>query len=497
MVLAADDGTRLRNPTMTYKERRHMTKRILNLTLEIICLLTGEDYTVVKKATGERVTPSSHPCVSGGLRRTQCPIMVPPPHSLIHERHNDQKILELIDKIIQLLTGEVPIRCEDVTVYFSMEEWEYIEEHRGLYKDVMMENHRALTSLDGASNRNTPERCPRPLYSQDHTEENHSVPQEYQVEDLLDIKVEVIDDDDDDDDDALYVIGDEHCMEEETHTDFRTGGHNIRNTMEEHLVIYPESRTEEQWITLDYPGDSYVALNMHPVLHRADILSDTSNHEQYFSVTPDMDTHSAAHIGGRIFPCSECDKSFNQSSNLSRHQKTHSGEKPYPCGDCGKCFMEKAALSKHLRTHTGERPFACPACGKSFTQKSYLARHQRIHTGERPFPCADCGKCFSGKSDLVKHQRVHTGEKPFLCSVCGKCFSEKSNLIKHQRIHTGEKPFLCPDCGKCFAEKSDLVKHQRVHTLERPFSCSECGKYFALKSVLCRHQKIHSAVTCL
>ncbi|XP_063805966.1 oocyte zinc finger protein XlCOF29-like [Pseudophryne corroboree] len=148
------------------KDRSHRTERIINITLEIIYLLTGEDYTIVKKTSNEFETPSSHPHVSGGLSKIQSPITVPPPHSLTHERHNDQKILELTNKIIQLLTGE---------------EVEYIEEHRGLYKDVMMENHRPLTSLDGPINRDTPERCPRPLYSQDCTEENHRIPQEDQM----------------------------------------------------------------------------------------------------------------------------------------------------------------------------------------------------------------------------------------------------------------------------------------------------------------------------
>ncbi|XP_063814023.1 oocyte zinc finger protein XlCOF29-like [Pseudophryne corroboree] len=155
-------------------DRSLITERILNLTLEIIYMLTGEGYTVVKKTSGEFETPSSHSLLSGGLSRTQIPITVPPPYSLIHERQNDQKILELTEKIIQLLTGE---------------EGEYIEEHRGLYKDVMMENHRPLTSLDkrrlscivqgradGPSNRDSPERC-----SQDCTEENHRIPQEDHV----------------------------------------------------------------------------------------------------------------------------------------------------------------------------------------------------------------------------------------------------------------------------------------------------------------------------
>ncbi|KAM5182179.1 zinc finger protein 398-like [Mantella aurantiaca] len=109
------------------EEQSHMTERILNLTLEIIYLLTGESYPLVK--SGDQVT-----------------IMVPPPHSLKPERNNTKKLLEVIQKMIGVLTGEVPIRCQDVTVYFSMEEWEYLEGHKDLYKDVMMDNQPPLTS---------------------------------------------------------------------------------------------------------------------------------------------------------------------------------------------------------------------------------------------------------------------------------------------------------------------------------------------------------------
>ncbi|KAG9461160.1 hypothetical protein GDO78_017874 [Eleutherodactylus coqui] len=96
---------------------------------------TEQDYTVVKKTSSDGCRAP----VCDGCGRPRSPIMGPPPHSLIHEDINVQKILELTNKIIELLTGEVPIRCQDVAVYFSMEEWGYLEGHKDLYKDAMME----------------------------------------------------------------------------------------------------------------------------------------------------------------------------------------------------------------------------------------------------------------------------------------------------------------------------------------------------------------------
>ncbi|XP_069606176.1 gastrula zinc finger protein XlCGF66.1-like [Ranitomeya imitator] len=130
------------DPSGMDRDKEKMAKRILHITLEILFRLTGEDYTVVKKTSSECCQDP----VSEGWGRTLSPIKYPPPHPLIHEDINDQKILELVYKLIELLTGEVPIRCQDVTVYFSMEEWEYLEGHKDLYKDIITEVPQLLTS---------------------------------------------------------------------------------------------------------------------------------------------------------------------------------------------------------------------------------------------------------------------------------------------------------------------------------------------------------------
>ncbi|XP_077345914.1 uncharacterized protein LOC143989588 isoform X2 [Lithobates pipiens] len=177
-------------PMRMKEDRSHMTEKILNLTLEIIYLLTGERFPLVK--SGDHMT-----------------ITVPPCDSLKPERHNMEKILEVTKKMMELLTGEVPIRCQDVTVYFSMEEWEYLEGHKDLYKDVMMDNQPPLTSPDGSSNGNPPERCPRPLYSRDSTQEGHTIPHHHQSGNLRDSEVEVKAEEE------MYVIDDQQSVEED------------------------------------------------------------------------------------------------------------------------------------------------------------------------------------------------------------------------------------------------------------------------------------------
>ncbi|KAM4661930.1 gastrula zinc finger protein XlCGF66.1-like [Discoglossus pictus] len=90
--------------------KKKMSEKILNHALEIIYLLTGEEYTIVKKNSPH----CSNPQLTGEVHisaSTEWAVCV----------------------------FQVPIKCDDVAVYFSLEEWEYIEGHKELYKDLMME----------------------------------------------------------------------------------------------------------------------------------------------------------------------------------------------------------------------------------------------------------------------------------------------------------------------------------------------------------------------
>ncbi|XP_069610906.1 oocyte zinc finger protein XlCOF8.4-like [Ranitomeya imitator] len=374
------------DPSRMDSGRKEMAKRLFNLTLEILFQLTGEDYTVVKKTSSERCQDP----VSEGRGRPLSPITGPPPHPLIHEDINDQKILELTYKMIELLTGEVPIRCQDVAIYFSMEEWEYLEEHKDLYKDVMMEVPQPLTSPG------------------DHIRS---------------------------------------LKKYELSTDFTADHRGVsQNTYEPQVIIPSKPAATHKVYKLCYPvqlvfvPNSLQTVNQiknKDVEHQRIQTGETSCSFFQMRCVPEESNvrNEKSHTVGKTFSCSECGKCFADQSSLDLHQRIHIWEKRFSCSECGKCFKQKADLVNHQRIHTGEKPYSCSECGRSFNQKTHLNRHLSVHTGVKPYSCLKCGKCFAQKSVLEVHERRHTGEKPFSCSECGKCFHVKSDLSTHLKIH--------------------------------------------------------------
>ncbi|PIO11846.1 hypothetical protein AB205_0115480, partial [Aquarana catesbeiana] len=67
-----------------------------------------------------------------------------------------------------------------------MEKSEFLKEHKDLYQDTMVES---------SSYRNSPERCPRPLYSWDSTQGGHTIPHHHQSGNLGDYIIVVKEED--------------------------------------------------------------------------------------------------------------------------------------------------------------------------------------------------------------------------------------------------------------------------------------------------------------
>ncbi|CAI9546006.1 unnamed protein product, partial [Staurois parvus] len=160
--------------------------------------------------------------------------------------------------MVHLLTGESGIFGDYKIVV--KEEYKEEDEEYGVMEEFS-EGHKDM--MEPPNTRNPPERCPRPLYSQDSTREGHTIPHHHQGEDLIDIKVEVKSEEEE-----------EQCMEEDgitgtfieedTPTEISTvHGREMRKTSKNCLTLSPDWKVQDEDITQYSPGEDPSTKNVH------------------------------------------------------------------------------------------------------------------------------------------------------------------------------------------------------------------------------------------
>ncbi|XP_073422422.1 gastrula zinc finger protein XlCGF66.1-like [Dendrobates tinctorius] len=288
-------------PSRMDMDRDKMAERMLHLTLEILFRLTGEDYTVVKKTSSDRCQDP----VSEGWGRPLSPITGPPPHPLIHEDINDQKILELIYKMIELLTGE----GEDLTHINTTET--YVRGDEWCKEEILTYDY--------------PDDCTRRSEGQLTSSTFKS--------------------------DDIKILQDKTEVNAVT-PDISSSIHS-KDLSSDPMKQVPSSDS----LPTTKKNQSHKRGNEKQAAPESKKPFSCSECGRYFAYKSHFVNHQRTHTGEKPFSCSECGKCFNHKGNLISHQRTHTGEKPFSCSECGKCFARKSHFVGHQRTHIGEKPY--------------------------------------------------------------------------------------------------------------------------------------------
>ncbi|OCT58876.1 hypothetical protein XELAEV_18001365mg [Xenopus laevis] len=528
------------------EEERGKKERMVNLTLEMIYLLTGEHY-IPRKMSDD-----------GGALHA--------PGSVIQKENNknDKKILELMSNIIQLLTGEVAIRTHHVSIYFFLIGVGLYKRKEGGTPAVPLnkrERERKSfreedieSGLEATLYNNEPSNIVAVEEADFCEQGNLTNPENSLIQwdtPTNVIKEEVASCKKRDQSDCSINPFTEPIQGKDTPTPIM--GCRLNNSLTDNYILNGINEQSTSWeggnqsdcrinpLTehiqrTDTPtpimgcslAEDYISLAI-----KEEAVSWEGRNQSDCSINPLKEQKQGTDTPTPIMGCSSNDiPSVNYMLDAIKEEPTSSEgedhfdyriitvsdelqESDVPSPVMGGSLNNSLSSDSALNTIKGE--------GTSHEEENHLdytiiTISDQMHgadsftafsqtndlpgyniTNQSPtalkliYKCSVCNRSFDSKRGAVRHhKRSHELEKKFSCSECGKCFTDRSALKTHFKIHTGEKPYSCSECGKSFLYNKDLKIHYRIHTGEKPFSCTECGKHFAYSSDLKIHWRLHT-----
>ncbi|XP_071968846.1 uncharacterized protein [Engystomops pustulosus] len=369
------------------KNKDVRTSRILNQALRIISLIAGEEWIIVKKN-------STHTGV-------------------------------------QQLNGEFSVKCGDMAIFFTMDEWSYIDKHKEDYKDLFIDNIPMDHTRDPPEHWDS-DHIMEQMFKVVKVEEIEPVPEENGGVEMKEEKMEEEFDEEDEDD---YEEEDLQQLKEPQSSDWEPES-------ERESEEGKESSAEEPQITYD-----------------CDCCAET------FLDAEALEAHKATHEE----TCPDCDEVLRNKSELIKHRAENHATKRFACTICGIEYNYKSQFVIHQRAHTKEKPFHCNHCGKKFGHRCSLLVHQRRHTDGKTYKCSECERTFDKSCELTKHEKVHDPRRQYQCKTCQMTFIHRRALKKHKLRNSdceseGEtkvqkKTYKCKRCKKTFILRRNYKKH--------------------------------------
>lgn len=467
----------------TAKDRKEMSEKILNLTMEIISVLAGEECTVMTKS-GEPVVPRNYLLAPGG------PISASVGHALKQELQNDQKILDLTFQIIQLLSGEDSGGCDDTTSSLIGK-----GKNRSPHKSVIVERSQPSTfGGTGVAEPGNTNLC----RAMGHIDKGGLVDHEGGMISESGTYVQTVkstfkDEEVKDESGAKDTMGNSDNVEfsavrikEESAS--CEDGTAMEDTQFLSIKIKEESVSEDE-AKVNYTEAYTAACYKKPRYaskYRAEDTDSGGDNDSNTFTAADYEQYPSTHAEPppMLFPTSGGPVDFlgfDDNSNLDtdvnaliKHAHTKFSFAPIEGGSGSEEdeLVPEPEIQPPPKDDGPQKSAANteePNSAEEGTSEEAAVTSTKKDRTLKTYTCSECHECFLRRSDFANHRRDHRRER-LTCPECGKVFANKPSLLNHLTGHTGEKPYSCPICGKCFTRNSNLIVHQATHIERSPFT---------------------------